>query len=199
MALSKAKITIELREILLKDRPQELYKISKKGTVPVLKVNNLVLDESLDIMLWAIKQSSLNLLDYNKNEQLTMIENNDCEFKQWLDKYKYHDRFPENTIEYYRGKAIETLNIYEGILETNKYFFGDNISLSDIAIFPFIRQFSYVDIDWFNKKYKFLTNWLNLFIESDLFKSVMGKYQIWDSSLNRIIVNFKYDEKPNIK
>ncbi len=113
--------------------------------------------------------------------------------------YKYHDRFPENTIGYYRGKAIETLNIYEGILETNKYFFGDNISLSDIAIFPFIRQFSYVDIDWFNQKYKFLTNWLNLFIESDLFKSVMGKYQIWDSSLNRIIVNFKYDEKPNIK
>ena len=199
MVLSKAKITIELREILLKDRPQELYKISKKGTVPVLKVNNVVLDESLDIMLWAIKQSSLDLLDYNKNEQLTMIENNDCEFKQWLDKYKYHDRFPENTIGYYRGKAIETLNIYEGILETNKYFFGDNISLSDIAIFPFIRQFSYVDIDWFNQKYKFLTNWLNLFIESDLFKSVMGKYQIWDSSLNRIIVNFKYDEKPNIK
>tara|TARA_Y100001970_G_C14110573_1_gene790628 strand:- start:685 stop:1260 length:576 start_codon:yes stop_codon:yes gene_type:complete len=191
MVLSKAAITIELREISLKNRPQELYNISDKGTVPVLKVDNLVLDESLDIMNWAIKYSNLNLLDYNENNQLAMITNNDYKFKPWLDKYKYHSRFPENTKEYYREKATEILDIYETILKSNKYLIGDKIGLADIAIFPFVRQFAYVDINWFNENYKFLTYWLNKLIESSLFNSVMGKYQVWDSSSNGIIIKFK--------
>lgn len=191
MVLSKAEITIELREISLKNRPQELYNISDKGTVPVLKVDNLVLDESLDIMNWAIKYSNLNLLDYNENNQLAMITNNDYKFKPWLDKYKYHSRFPENTKEYYREKATEILDIYETILKSNKYLIGDKIGLADIAIFPFVRQFAYVDINWFNENYKFSTYWLNKLIESSLFNSVMGKYQVWDSSSNGIIIKFK--------
>ena len=112
-------------------------------------------------MNWAIKYSNLNLLDYNENNQLVMITNNDYKFKPWLDKYKYHSRFPENTKEYYREKATEILDIYETILKSNKYLIGDKIGLADIAIFPFVRQFAYVDINWFNENYKFSTYWLN--------------------------------------
>ena len=103
MALSASNIKIELREILLKDRPQSLYDISSKGTVPTLQINdNHIIDESLQIMIWAIEQSKLNWIKISPKEQYKLISINDNDFKFWLNKYKYSDRFPEYSFEYYQ-------------------------------------------------------------------------------------------------
>jgi len=100
MALAYANITIELREILLSDRPDELYAISAKATVPVLQLpDGSVIDESFDIMKWALEQSKTDWLDINFEDQLFIIKINDEEFKPWLNKYKYHQRHPESTYE----------------------------------------------------------------------------------------------------
>ena len=106
MAISYSNIEVELREISLKDRPKEMYEVSAKGTVPVLITKNKkIIDESLDIMIWAINQNKKQNLIDNKNE-LELISNNDFDFKQWLDKYKYHVRFPDKTREFYREKML---------------------------------------------------------------------------------------------
>ena len=104
MALSYAEIKIELREISLKDRPPELYEASPKGTVPVLiALDKTVIDESLDIMIWALKnKKNQTWTSQDSNKQLTMIEENDTDFKYWLDRYKYNERYPDNSKEYYR-------------------------------------------------------------------------------------------------
>ena len=106
MALYHAKINYEHREILLKNRPKNLYEISPKGTVPVLDLlNGEVIDESFDIMKWAIsKNRSETLFNRVKQEQIDMISLNDNQFKKWLDKYKYHVRHPENSLDFYRKK-----------------------------------------------------------------------------------------------
>ena len=97
MVLSYMEVSVELREVLLNERPQSLYKISSKGTVPVLLLNDgKVLDESLDIMLWAIKQGEQKLYEDKLNEQNQLIKYNDTKFKYWLDKYKYHVRYLES-------------------------------------------------------------------------------------------------------
>ena len=190
MALSEARITIELREVFLNDRPKELYQISKKGTVPVLKINNLVIDESIDIMHWAIEQSNLKWLDENREKQLNYINTNDTDFKYWLDRYKYHDRYPDNKKKYYREKAMGILDKYDNHLEHAKFLAGNNIGVSDVAIFPFIRQFCNVDPNWFMEHYNFLSSWLTDFIESELFLSIMGKYNKWENSSERLILKF---------
>ena len=123
MALSYSKIKVELKEIILSNRPSELYAVSQKGTVPVLCINSTtVIDESLDIMKWALKQNDPNLwISYNKRMQFDIIEENDNEFKYWLDRYKYFDRFPENNRDYYRTKCSEYLSKLNQLLECNKY------------------------------------------------------------------------------
>jgi len=126
MALSASKTKIELREILLKDRPQSLYDISSKGTVPVLKINdNHIIDESLQIMIWAISQSKLNWITISPEEQYKLININDIDFKFWLNRYKYSDRFPEESLEYYQNKCRQILSSHDQILQCNKYFFAN--------------------------------------------------------------------------
>ena len=123
MALSYSKIKVELREILLSNRPSELSEVSPKGTVPVLCINEtIVIDESLDIMKWALKKNDPNLwISVNKKKQIDIIKQNDNEFKYWLDRYKYFDRFPENNIDYYRAKCGEYLTKLNELLEYNQY------------------------------------------------------------------------------
>ena len=107
MALSYSKIKVELKEILLSSRPFELYAVSPKGTVPVLCVNNTtVIDESLNIMKWALMQNDPNLwIRLKKRMQFDIIEENDIKFKYWLDRYKYFDRYTENNRDFYRVKC----------------------------------------------------------------------------------------------
>ena len=192
MVLSYMKISVELREVLLNERPKSLYKVSSKGTVPVLLLKDgKVLDESLDIMQWAIKQGEQKLYEDKLNEQNQLIKYNDTKFKYWLDRYKYHVRYLENSREYYQRKCSKTLAEYDMRVRENAYLTGDRIRLVDIAIFPFIRQCANVDQNWFNNKYPNLNQWLEIWKQSRLFKSVMMKYDQWTLGDELIIVNFQ--------
>ena len=191
MALAYTDVQLEIREISLKNRPIELYEVSNKGTVPVLiTLDNKVIDESLEIMLWALKRNSNQTwLVKNHIEELDMIEKNDYLFKKWLDRYKYDDRYPNNSKEFYRKKCDNILVEYEEQLQTTKYFLKDSLSLSDIAIFPFVRQFANVDYKWFDNKYDKLVSWLERICSSDLFIDIMQKYDEWESNNKNIIIN----------
>ena len=192
MALSYSQIKVELKEILLSNRPSALYAVSQKGTVPVLCINDTtIIDESLDIMKWALMQNDPNLwISFNKRIQFDMITENDNEFKYWLDRYKYFDRYPENNREYYRTKCGGYLTKLNQLLEYNQYLLTNKLLLVDVAIIPFIRQCANVDKYWFNNTYAKLANWLNNIIESKLFVSVMDKYLEYNSEQKPLITNF---------
>lgn len=191
MVLAHMNISVELREILLRDRPQSLSDISPKATVPVLQLKDgNIIDESIDIMLWALKQGKQIWYNDNIEEQNNLIINNDFQFKNWLDRYKYHIRYPEFPREFYRKKCSETVSDYENKLKINKYILGELCCLADVAIFPFIRQFANVDREWFSNKYPNLDNWLINWIESSLFKSIMDKYKQWEPEHTPLIINF---------
>ena len=183
MALHYSGIQVELREVLLKDKPPSMLVASSKGTVPVLIFpDGQVLDESLDVMRWALEQNDSDhwWLQEFEAEMNELIQWNDGEFKQHLDHYKYFERYPEHSMEFYRAQAEEFLIALEQRLSVGKYLLGKNISLADIAIFPFIRQFAFADKGWFDSSpYPKLQNWLAGLLESDLFLSVMEKYPVW--------------------
>ena len=184
LAIKVSGVQVELREVVLADKPKEMLACSSKGTVPVLQlVDGSVIDESLDIMLWALNQNDPdNWLAHSSSlETSSLIEFNDTEFKQHLDHYKYADRFPEFTMETYRAKGEVFLQRLEAQLDQHSYLAGEKFSMLDIAIFPFIRQFAYVDKAWFDQNdYKNLQAWLEGLLESKLFNSVMRKYPKWD-------------------
>ena len=192
MALSYSKVSVEIKEILLNNRPPGLLAVSIKGTVPVLCINDTtVIDESLDIMKWALIQNDPNLwIHYNKEMQFDIIEENDNKFKYWLDRYKYYDRYPENNRDYYRTKCDRYLTRLNQLLEKNQYLLTNKLLFVDVAIVPFIRQFSNVDQYWFKETYAKLSSWLNNIIESTLFASVMDKYLEYNSEQEPLITNF---------
>ena len=192
MALAYTNIEVELREISLRDRPQVLYHVSQKGTVPVLITSNgNIIDESLDIMLWSLKNDKTQTwLNKNSDKGIRLITINDTTFKKWLDRYKYHDRYPENSKDYYRDKCATILSEYDKQLSNTKYLLRNEISITDIAIFPFIRQFANVNYEWFSNNYTHLENWLNNISSSNLFKSIMQKYNTWNEKDEPQIINF---------
>lgn len=176
--------SVELREVVLKDKPKGMLEISPKGTVPVLQLNDgKIIGESLDIMHFALVQSTsqLNYLypDDLKTKINELIEINDGEFKWALDRYKYSDRYEESE-EYYRDKGQVFLKRLNDLLQKNNYLLGDDVSLADLAIFPFVRQFAHVDSEWFEQcEYECLKNWLDTWLRSPLFMSIMNKYNQW--------------------
>ena len=179
MALSYAGITVEIREISLKQKPAHLLQVSPKGTVPVLVLTDgRVIDQSLEIMYWALQQYDTDgWLNADPQHAALLIAENDGSFKQNLDRYKYADRFPEHPAEHYRAQGELFLAKLELQLQRSSFLLGNVISLADIAIFPFIRQFEAVDNDWFDSSdYIKLKSWLQLLVESELFKRVMVKY-----------------------
>ena len=191
MALSHTKIKLEVREILLKDRPSSLYDISPKGTVPVLQLlNKNVIDESLDIMIWCLKNNNSDWINYKLEDQLGIINDNDKKFKYWLDRYKYFDRYPDNSQRSYQIECEKFLNRYENLLNQTEYLVDNKLRLVDVALFPFIRQYAHVNRIDFKKKFIRLNRWLEKIIESDLFVSVMNKYTIWSKG-NAIITDFR--------
>ena len=192
MALYYSKINYEHREILLRKRPEKLYRVSPKGTVPVLELpSGDVIDESFDIMKWALSMNDPEMwFDKNKEEQLNLIKLNDNKFKKWLDKYKYHVRFPEYPLEYYRKECEKILDIYEDRLKDKSFFFGATISLADIAVMPFIRQFSNVDIGYFNNRFSFLSKWKQSLISLEIFSKMMNKFEVWEEDKKGEIILF---------
>ena len=190
MALAYSGIIIDLREISLKNRPKSLYAVSQKGTVPVLCINDdNIIDESLDIMLWSLKHDDhAGWMKQDIKLQLEIIEFNDTTFKYWLDRYKYFGRYLENDKEYYRKKCNDFLLQINSFLIKNKFILSNCLSLVDIAIFPFIRQFFNVDKNWLIDEYPFIYKWLDDLLQSELFLSVMNKYE--ENKGESLIVNF---------
>jgi len=194
LAIAYSAITVELREVVLRNKPQHLLDISAKGTVPVLLIDDgIIIEESLDIMIWALSQQDTdNWLnnDLSKDIEL-LIQWNDEEFKYYLDRYKYADRYPEHDEQYYRKKAELFLIELEKRLNQNKFLCSENISLADIAIFPFIRQFANVNFDWFQtSSHLKLNQWLKYHVESSLFISIMDKYPAWQPDDEKLVLDF---------
>lgn len=184
LALKYAEQPVEHREVILRDIPQQLVDISPKATVPVMQLaDGTVVDESLDIALWALEQQDPNKLLGSLSQlpdMLALINENDNDFKAWLDRYKYADRHPDQTPEYYRQQGEFFLQKLEDRLRHYPYLFGVDIRLADIAIMPFVRQFAHVDKRWFESAdYPNLQRWLNEWLDSDSFRSVMTKYPQW--------------------
>ena len=189
MALRYSGIAVEIREIALKDKPGHMLRVSPKGTVPVLVTGETVIDESLDIMHWALGRHDpdhwLPLEDARRAEVEALIAVNDQEFKATLDRYKYATRFPEQSAETYRAQGEVFLQTLELRLQAQPWLCGQQRTLADMAIFPFVRQFAMVDMAWFeHSRYKAVMAWLADLKESDLFLAVMQKYPTWVEAIS---------------
>lgn len=186
LAIAYSGTRVELREVVLKDKPASLIQISPKATVPVLvKTDQTVIDESIDIMKWALMQNDPQnwyqaLSQHQQQLAEQLINYNDGEFKFYLDRYKYADRFPEQTELFYREQGELFLQRLESLLMQHRYLLGESQTWADMAILPFIRQFASVNKEWFdNAQYPKLQLWLQQFIESSLFKLIMPKFKQW--------------------
>lgn len=181
MALAVAEIAVELREVVLRDKPAEMVAVSAKGTVPVLVLpDGTVIDESLDVMHWALAQHDPEGWLDCATDAGPLIAYCDTEFKHWLDRYKYADRFPEQSQEFYRSQALLFFDELEQTLATTPHLLGPRASIADVGVFPFVRQFAGVDPAWWtNAPYPATRRWLNNWLASALFDSVMRKYTAW--------------------
>jgi glutathione S-transferase len=183
MAVMQSSVMCELREVVLRDKPASMLDLSPKGTVPVLQLpDGTVLEESLDVMRWALDVNDpdnwLDALD----ESAALINQLDGEFKDALDRYKYYVNYPQHSQSYYRGQGAQFLSMLEERLTTNdgQALCNTRLTFADIAVFPFIRQFAFVDKPWFDETpYPLLQSWLSRHLESDLFLSVMTRYAAW--------------------
>lgn len=181
LALKVSGVDIDMQEVDLRNKPPALLVCSPKGTVPVLQLSDsMVIDESLDIMRWALSQNDPSgwLRPCADQPEITraLLEENDHAFKQALDRYKYAERHPEHSLEYHRTQAeifLRTLNTH---LTQHSYLLGDQPSLVDAAIFPFIRQCAHIDQNWFYATpYRSLMRWLDTWLSSSVFSAVMQK------------------------
>ena len=193
LALLVSNIHCELREVKLSNKPVEMLAAPTSGTVPLLVLSNeQVIDESLDIAIWALQQNDPHGWLEDIQLSLALIQENDTSFKHWLDRYKYHVGYPEQTQEWYREKASEYLLALENRLTSHAYLMGDTPRLADAMIFPFIRQFSSVDADWWaSSPYNDLRDWLAKWCGCSEFALLMKKLTPWVSGTAGVIYPFR--------
>jgi len=193
MALRVAGVECELREVVLRDKPAQMIEASAKATVPVLVLEGgKVIDESHDIMLWALDQNDperwLTPDVGTKDDMLVLIAACEEDFKPHLDRYKYSNRYEEADPEDHRQKAEVYLAKLEKRLASEKFLFGMRRTLADMAIAPFIRQFANTDRAWFDASpYPHVQRWLGDFLEADAFTAVMSKYKKWEEGAEQVI------------
>ncbi len=178
MALLLAGAEYEHREVLLRDKPEEMLDASPKGSVPVFLAEDKVIDESLDIMRWALPDAEF------ENGIIQMI---DGPFKTHLDRYKYASRYDPSLKRgdidlSHRLSAVEALLMIEGKLGDAPYLDGTAMGLTDMASFPFVRQFAAVEADWWaaGAELPLTRDWLALCLTSDVFGRIMQKFPLWD-------------------
>ena len=202
-ALTKSSVKVELREVDLKNKPLELINKSQNQTVPLLILNNgEIIEESIDIVIWALSNSKKNDLEkylpnYHKKEILNIIKENDHEFKFHLDRFKYASRFIEKQKEYHFYEALKIVKKWNLILTNNpknSWLVGKSESIADWCIWPFIRQFkiaceSQNISNYFDEP---MIRWLNYFEKNNIFKVVMNKYEVWNeySKVSYFPLNF---------
>jgi glutathione S-transferase len=205
LALAVSGQTYELREVLLREKPPELITASAKASVPVLVLAcGEVLQESLDIMHWTLRQHDpqhwLEPELGDMSSMLALIDHNDGRFKRQLDRYKYPHRFRleagENLQQFARSNrdsaALWLLSLNAQLAKHQGWLLGAAPSLADMATLPFIRQFAHTDAAWFAQQpWTELIDWLALWERSDLLASVMEKYPRWQSGQNRTVLSTK--------
>lgn len=179
MALWVAGVTVTLREVKLAAKPPALIAASPKATVPVLVLaDGTVIDESLGIMRWALAQHDPE--GWLDGDDPALIAVNDGSFKHHLDRAKYPGRYEEDGVTDHRAAALALLAPLEPRLAASPWLCGDKRSLTDIALFPFIRQFAAIDPAWFEGlPMAHLQAWLERLATSDLFANVMPKFAPW--------------------
>jgi len=196
-AIFASGINVELREIELRNKPEQLLAASPKGSVPVLVLpDGTVIDESWDIMLWALQHNdTYNWLGHEADllgATLPLLEENDTSFKDNLDSYKYPERHPEQSQAEHRAAGEEFLQILEQRLEITPFLLGARFTVADVVVLPFIRQFVAVDTAWFEKApYPALREWLARYLESDLFDKVMEKFPVWEPGQKPVIFGYQ--------
>ena len=193
LAIAYSQIFVELREVVLRNKPIEMIQISPKATVPVLQLEHQVIDESLDIMDWAIAQhdpfdwAAAAQGNSIQDAMRRLIEENDFQFKPLLDRYKYFERYPENSQTGYREQAMAFVLKLEQKLGSTEWLFGASPTLADMAILPFIRQFAHVDKDWFfQAPFPCTQRWLTRYLNSPANTAIMKKYPPWQSCASAV-------------
>ena len=182
MALSVSGARYEHREVVLRDKPPQMLEVSPKGTVPVLvTAEGEVLEESLDVMRWALGQGDPE--GWLDRDDPALVETNDGPFKHHLDRYKYATRYEDVEPEEHRAAAMEILGRLDRRLDESAYLCGAKRGFADIAIFPFIRQFANADRAWFDvQDLPRLQAWLARLVDSELFAGVMHKHPQWKTA-----------------
>jgi glutathione S-transferase len=192
LALQASQVAYEHREIVLKNKPAHMLALSPKGTVPVLWLadtpGHRVLDESLDIMLWALSQHDplgwLPASDAGMADALALIAHNDGPFKQQLDRYKYPNRSGLDSGTADRDEAVIWLRTLDARLRAQAFLAGEHFGLTDAAIAPFVRQYAHTDPSWFAAQpWAALAKWLAGFEASELFSAIMHKHAPWQAAL----------------
>jgi glutathione S-transferase len=186
LATHSAGIPVALREVVLRDKPAAMLAASPKATVPVLVIgagrdDQEVIDESLDIMFWSLAQHDPDgWLDTDIQQANQLIDANDEQFKPWLDRYKYPDRYERLESDEALAHCRVFLDELERRLQAQLYLCGDRAVIVDHAIYPFVRQFAFADRDWFNSSpYTAVNRWLQAFLDSAIFAAVMQKHPQW--------------------
>lgn len=195
LALAISGVKVEHREITLKNKAAEMLAASPKGTVPVLVLpGGDVIDESLDVMLWALRRNDpeawLAPVQGPIDEMLVLVTGNDGAFKRSLDRYKYPNRYAEESAGdaeafglHHRNLGAAWLLKLEGML-AGGWLFGARASLADMALLPFVRQFAHTDPDWFAaQNWPQLKTWLAAFEASALYAGVMEKHAPWQAGV----------------
>lgn len=198
LALYRAKQKVILRSVVLSNKPSEMLAASPKGTVPVLILpsNNTlprVIDESLELMLWALNQNDPDDLLHQSNankltKMLAVIALFDTEFKLALDRYKCAKRYHHETLFECRQACQQYLNQLEQRLNHHGFLMSGEESLVDLALLPYIRQFARVERHWYlQSPYPNLRKWLNSYLQGKMFSKVMTKYPIWSNGSETVI------------
>lgn len=180
MAILKSGVACQIHEVSLRNKPQAMIELSPKATVPVLHTaDGQVVDQSLEIIKWALAQHDPDgwLTGWERPDNKMLLDTNDGMFKHWLDRYKYFERYPDNPQTFYRSQAEQCLiEMLETRLTQRPYLGGLQPCVTDIAIFPFVRQFAAVDPQWFEQSpWRSTRTWLSFWLDSDVFKAVMIK------------------------
>lgn len=188
LALLSSGVRCEIREIVLRDKPAAMLAASPKGTVPILVcTDGRVLEQSLDIMLWALGQHDprgwLEPESGSLAEMLALISQCDSDFKFNLDRYKYPERYPDTSDPIAaRLSASKFLMLLGQRLENSPYLYGTQPALADMAIAPFVRQFAHTDKAWFAMQaWPRLQRWLAAILESTPYATIMTPYPVWQA------------------
>ena len=187
LALKLANIQCELREVRLNNKPKHMLEVSPKGTVPILILEDQVIDESIDIINWVLDQNNIFEGNISSEQIITteaIIDTFDNKFKYHLDRYKYSNRYENADKKFHQKKCFDILIDVEKLISNENWFFGNELNKLDISILPFLRQFRIADPDWFDslKEIPKIQKLLYNFLESNYLKQIMVNYKTWDES-----------------